>query len=117
MITWCHATSTPRSQLLNQPREQLLATTSTGSVDWVWNIKPGVKYAKGWGEVTSTDVKFTMTEHLKEGTVNANRRAFGQWYGANPNNLDFSDPLVLKLHQLEKFNLPPPSFQSTRCSV
>ena len=76
-----------------------------GSVDWVWSIKPGVKFTKDWGEVTSADIKFTLTEHLKEGTVNANRRAFGQWYGSDPNNLDDSDPLVLKIHQPEKFNV------------
>ena len=76
-----------------------------GSLDWEWNIKPGVKFHKGWGEVTSTDIKFAFTEHLREGTVNANRRAFGQWYGSDPNNLDDSDPLVLKIHQPEKFNV------------
>jgi ABC-type transport system substrate-binding protein len=75
-----------------------------GSVDWIWNIKPGVAFAKGWGDVTSADIKYTLLDHLKEGTVNANRRTFGQWYGSDPNNLDDSDPLVLKVHQLEKFN-------------
>ena len=75
-----------------------------GSLDWVWTIKPGIKFHKGWGEVTSEDVAFTMTELLKEGTVNANRRHIGNWYGSDPNNLDFSDPLVLKIHQAEKFN-------------
>ena len=74
------------------------------SVDWEWHIKPGIKFAKGWGEVTSADVKFTFTEHLKEGTVNGNRRHFSNWYGGDPNNLDDSDPLVLKIHQPEKFN-------------
>ena len=24
-----------------------------GSVDWQWTIKPGIEFAKGWGEVTS----------------------------------------------------------------
>ena len=75
-----------------------------GSIDWVWNIKPGIKYHKGWGTVTSEDIAFAMSELLIEGTVNRNRRHIGQWYGSNPSNLDFSDPLVLKLHQIEKFN-------------
>ncbi|MCZ6788603.1 MAG: ABC transporter substrate-binding protein [Chloroflexi bacterium] len=76
-----------------------------GSLDWEWVIKPGIKFAKGWGEVTSEDVAFTMTEMLKEGTVNSNRRQIGRWYGSDPANLDFSDPSVLKIHQPEKFNL------------
>ena len=76
-----------------------------GSVDWQWTIKPGIEFAKGWGEVTSTDLKFVFVEHLKEGTVNANRRGFGQWYGSDPNNLDDSDPMVLKIHQPSKFNV------------
>ena len=76
-----------------------------GSLDWVLKIKPGIKYHRGWGEINSTDVKWTFTEHLKEGTVNANRRSFGQFYGGDPDNMDDSDPLVLKVHQPEKFNL------------
>ena len=78
---------------------------SDGSVDWVLNIKPGIKFAKGWGEVTSEDIVFTFTEMLKEGTVNRNRRHYSNFYGGDPNNFDASDPLVLKVHQPEKFNI------------
>ena len=75
------------------------------SVDYVLVIKPGIKYHQGWGEVTSTDIKFHFTENLKVGTVNGNRRIYGNFYGSDPNNLDDSDPLVLKVHQPEKFNI------------
>ena len=75
------------------------------SVDYVLVIKPGIKYHQNWGEVTSTDIKFHFTENLKEGTVNALRRIYGNFYGSDPDNLDDSDPLVLKVHQPEKFNI------------
>ena len=76
-----------------------------GSVDYDLVIKPGVKYHQNWGEVTSTDIKFHFTENLKEGTVNGNRRIYGNFYGSAPDNLDDSDPLILKVHQPEKFNI------------
>ena len=76
-----------------------------GSLDWELVIKPGIKFHQGWGEVTSTDIKFTFTDHLKEGTVNGNRRHYSNFYGGDPKNMDDSDPLVLKVHQLEKFNI------------
>ncbi|MCZ6614598.1 MAG: hypothetical protein O6920_02290, partial [Chloroflexi bacterium] len=76
-----------------------------GSLDWELVIKPGIKFHKGWGEVTSTDIKSTFTDNLIEGTVNGNRRIYGNFYGSDPDNLDDSDPLVLKVHQLEKFNI------------
>ena len=76
-----------------------------GSLDWEFVVKPGIKYHKGEGEVTSSDIKFYFTEHLKEGTVNGNRRHYSNFYGGVPGNLDDSDPLVLKVHQLEKFNI------------
>ena len=78
---------------------------SDNSVDWVWTIKPGIKFAKGWGEVTSEDIAYAITEMLKTGTRNSGRRNMAKWYGSDPNNLDFSDPLVLKLHSLDSFNI------------
>ena len=78
---------------------------AVGSVDWVLNIKPGVKFHKGWGEVTSIDVKFAFTEMLKEGTRGGTQRFFGNFFGFDPDNLDDSDPLVLRVRQPEKFNL------------
>ena len=60
---------------------------SDGSVDWVLNIKPGIKFAKGWGEVTSEDIVFTFTEMLKEGTVNRNRRHYSNFYRRRPEQL------------------------------
>ena len=76
-----------------------------GSLDWELVIKPGIKFHQDWGEVTSTDIKFTFTDNLKEGTVNGNRRIYGNFYGSDPDNMDDSDPLVLKVHQPEKFNI------------
>ena len=103
LVWWDWSADGPTNEAIL--KDWTFTENADGSVDSVWNIKPGVKFAKGWGEVTSTDIKFTMLEHLKEGTVNANRRAFGQWYGSDPDNLDDSDPLVLKVHQPEKFNV------------
>ena len=77
---------------------------ANGSVDWVLNIRPGVKFHKGWGEVTSTDIKFSFTGMLQEGTRNGNRNFFKGFYGADRNNLDDSDPLVLRVRQPEKSN-------------
>ena len=82
-----------------------LVANADGSVDYVLVIKPDVKYHQNWGEVTSADIKFHFTENLKEGTVNGNRRIYGNFYGSDPDNLDDSDPLVLKVHQPEKFNV------------
>jgi len=76
-----------------------------GSVDYSLVIKPNIKFHKGWGNVTSADIKFNFTENLKEGTVNGNRRHYANFYGADPKNLDDSNPLVLKVHQPAKFNI------------
>ena len=75
------------------------------SVDWTLNIRPGVTFHKGWGEVTSTDIKFAFTDMLQEGTSNPNRGFFSNFYGSNPDNIDDSDPLVLRVHQPEKSNI------------
>jgi ABC-type transport system substrate-binding protein len=72
---------------------------SDNSVDWVFKIRKGVPFQKGWGEVTAEDVKFTFTEFLKPGSVNPNTNIFLNFFGKNPDNIVVLDPYTLKIHE------------------
>ena len=103
LVWWDWEVEGPTSEAILESWE--FTDNAVGSVDWVLSIKPGVKFHKGWGEVTSTDIKFAFTEMLKEGTRGTTQTFFGNFYGSDPDNLDDSDPLVLRVHQPEKLNL------------
>ena len=103
LVWWDWEADGPTNEAILESWEFTL--NADGSVDWVLNIKPGVKFHKGWGDVTSADIKFAFTEHLKAGTANANRRHFSNFYGGDPNNLDDSDPRVLRVHQPQRLNI------------
>ena len=102
MVGWDWAKDGPTTEAILS--KWAYEENTDGSVDWVWTIKPNVQFAKGWGTLTSTDVKATFLAHLRPGTVNGNRKYFARWYGSDAKNLDDSDPLVLKIHQPEKAN-------------
>lgn len=75
------------------------------SVDWTFKIRKGVNFQKGFGQVTAEDVKFTFTEFLKKGSVNANTGILTDFFGKDPNNLVVVDDLTLKIHEPEIFNI------------
>ena len=103
LVSWDWEVDGPTNEAILEGWE--FTGNADGSVDWVLNIKPGVTFHKGWGEATSTDIKFAFTEMLKEGTPSGRQRFFGIFFGSNPDNLDDTDPLVLRVHQPEKLNL------------
>ena len=71
MVGWDWAKDGPTTEAIL--KDWSYKQNADGTVDWTWNIKPNVKFGKGWGTVTSTDVKATLLAHLRPGTVNGNR--------------------------------------------
>ncbi|MBI2166432.1 MAG: ABC transporter substrate-binding protein [Chloroflexi bacterium] len=70
-----------------------------GSRDWTLNIRKGVKFHKGWGEMTADDIKFSLIEFRKPASVNANTNQLITWYGNDPNNMTVKDPYTLVIHE------------------
>ena len=69
------------------------------SLDWTFNIRKGVKFHKGWGEVTAEDVKFTFEEMMQPGSVNSYAIYFIDFFGRDPANLVVKDPYTLMINQ------------------
>ena len=102
LVWWDWATDTPTNGAILESFEN--TENADGSVDWVFKIKPGIKFHKGYGEVTAEDVKFTMTEFLKEGSVNANTSIITTFFGKDPDNIVVVDDLTLTIHQPQPMN-------------
>jgi peptide/nickel transport system substrate-binding protein len=76
-----------------------------GSVDWTFKIKPGIKFQKNQGEVTAEDVKFTLAQFMKDGSVNAYTKILRDFYGSDPdNNMKVVDPHTLQIHSPHALN-------------
>ena len=97
LVWWDWETDTPTNGAILESFES--TPNADGSVDWVFKIKPGIKFHKGHGEVTAEDIKFTMTEFLQEGSVNANTSILTTFFGKDPDNLVVVDDLTLNIHQ------------------
>ncbi|MBI2166434.1 MAG: ABC transporter substrate-binding protein [Chloroflexi bacterium] len=76
-----------------------VTNNADGSRDYTLKIRKGVKYHKGWGEVTAEDVKFSLEQVSKPGSVNANTRRWTDFYGKDPNNMVVVDQYTLKVHE------------------
>ncbi|MBI2164903.1 MAG: ABC transporter substrate-binding protein [Chloroflexi bacterium] len=72
-----------------------------GSLDWTFKVRKGVKFHKGWGEVTAEDVKYTLLSFLKPGSVSPETKAVVDFFESKPDNLVVKDPYTLVLHQSE----------------
>ncbi|MBI2166433.1 MAG: ABC transporter substrate-binding protein [Chloroflexi bacterium] len=70
-----------------------------GSQDFTLKIRKGVKFHKGWGDVKAEDVKFSLVDFLKPGSVNANTARLTNWFGKDPNNMTVVDDYTLRIHQ------------------
>jgi peptide/nickel transport system substrate-binding protein len=102
MVWWNWDTDTPVFSAILESAESTMNPDK--SVDWTWKIRKGVKFQKGWGEVTADDVKFTLTEFLKPGSVNANTDILTNFFGKKPDNIVIVDPYTMKIHEPEAFN-------------
>ena len=71
--------------------------------NYTFFLKKGVRFHSG-REVTAEDVKFTFTEFLKEGSVNANTQIIRDIFGGDPNNLTVVDPYTLKIRSPKPLN-------------
>jgi len=100
LLWWDFSSDTPTSEAILDTWES--TRNADGSVDWTLEIKKGVKFHKGFGDLTSEDIKFTLLEMLQEGTVNSYSGYMKDWYGQDEANLDATDPYVLKIHQPEQ---------------
>jgi len=96
LVWWDWANDKPTNEAILQSWDS--KSNPDGSNDWTLKIKPNIKFQKGMGTVTADDIKFTLTEFLKPGSVNANTFLLTTWYGKDPNNLIVEDPLTLKVH-------------------
>ena len=74
------------------------------SQDWVFKIKKGVKFHKGYGDVTADDIKFTLEQFIQPGSINSNAAYFTRFFGKDPKNLVVVDPYTLKIHTPEVMN-------------
>lgn len=93
LVWWDWANDKPTNEAILQSWDSKV--NPDGSTDWTLKIKKGIKFQKGWGEVTADDIKFSLTEFLKPGSVNANAFALTTWFGKNPDNLIVQDPYTL----------------------
>ncbi|MBI2166315.1 MAG: ABC transporter substrate-binding protein [Chloroflexi bacterium] len=75
-----------------------------GSKDFIFKLRKGVKFHKGQGEVTAEDVKFSLTEFLKPGSLNPNTSTLVGFFGKDPNNIVVQDPYTLIIHS--NFQIP-----------
>ncbi|MBI2165557.1 MAG: ABC transporter substrate-binding protein [Chloroflexi bacterium] len=117
LMWWNWTTDSPTNEAILESWES--KQNPDGSLDWTLRLKKGVKFHKGWGEVTAEDVKFTLTEFLKAGSVNPNTAALIEFFGKDPNNLTVKDPYTLVVHMptagnvVEIFRAMSPELPST----
>jgi peptide/nickel transport system substrate-binding protein len=64
-----------------------------GGRTWRFQIRKGVPFQGGWGEVTAEDVKYTFTSIAKEGTANG----LAPWL-RQVKSMDIEDPYAITLH-------------------
>ena len=79
------------------------STNSDGSIEWIFKIREGVEFQKGWGEVTAEDVKNTFLNFAIEEPPSTNAYTIYQvgWWGNDPNNLTVVDDYTLKIRMPE----------------
>ena len=75
-----------------------IETVAGGGADWSFNLREGVLFHKDWGELTAEDVKFSLTEFLKEGSTNPGTGDLTRWFGKDPNNIEIKDKHSLVVH-------------------
>ncbi|MBI2166431.1 MAG: ABC transporter substrate-binding protein [Chloroflexi bacterium] len=76
-----------------------------GSVDWTFKIRKGVKFHKGWGEVTAEDVKSSLADYLKPGSVSPHASTLVGFFGKDSKNLTAVDTYTLGIHQPSQTNM------------
>ena len=72
-----------------------------GSVDWYFKLREGIQYHGGWGEVVASDVKFSVVQHLKEGSIGTNSSAITGWFDEDPDNFEVLSKYEFEVHASE----------------
>ncbi|MBI2165161.1 MAG: hypothetical protein HYU29_02005 [Chloroflexi bacterium] len=69
-----------------------------GTVDWAFKLRKGVQFHKGWGEMTAEDIKFSLTEFQKPGSLAVNASVLVDWYGKDPKNIEIVNDYEFVVH-------------------
>ncbi|MBI2165602.1 MAG: ABC transporter substrate-binding protein [Chloroflexi bacterium] len=69
-----------------------------GSVDWNIKVRAGVQFHGGWGEVEASDLKYSLLQYMKPGSVATNASAFADWYGKDPDRIEVKGKYELVIH-------------------
>jgi len=72
-----------------------------GSVDWVFKLRKGVKFHQDWGEMTSQDVKASLTDYGKPESLSTFAADFSKWYKGDPGNIEIVSDYELIIHSPE----------------
>ncbi len=68
---------------------------------WTFNIRKGVQFHDGWGELTAEDVKFSIEGHLSEGAVSSESEVFKKIV----DSIKVVDPYKLEIKLKEPSNI------------
>ncbi|MBI2166252.1 MAG: ABC transporter substrate-binding protein [Chloroflexi bacterium] len=72
-----------------------------GKVDWVFKLRKGVKFHDGRGEMKAEDVKASLTDYQKPGSIATFAADFVKWYGKDPKNIEILGDYDLVIHSPE----------------
>ena len=97
LLWWDYAADSPTVGAILESWDVERTADGKGMV-WTLKAKPGIKFHQGYGEVTAEDIKFTMTEHLKEGSVNAWTKMVRQTIGEDADNVEVLDKYTLRIN-------------------
>jgi peptide/nickel transport system substrate-binding protein len=65
--------------------------SSPDARSWTYRLRRGVQFHKGYGEMTSDDVRFTFARHLDRGTVTNQKALY-----SNVESVDAPDPYTIR---------------------
>jgi len=85
----------------------MLATSWNVSDDgktWTFDLREGVKFQGGWGEMTADDVKYSWGEWMRPDATHIQQLQLSQLLGGDINNFEVVNPHQFKLH------LPVPDY-------
>ncbi|MBI2165083.1 MAG: ABC transporter substrate-binding protein [Chloroflexi bacterium] len=72
-----------------------------GGSKWSFTLRKGIQFHGGQGELTSDDVRFSLAEFLKSGSLNPNAGLFQRWIGKDINNFKVLDKYSFEIHSPE----------------
>jgi len=78
--------------------EEWEVTTEGGRITWSFRLREGTQFHGGWGELTSDDVKWSISEMFKDDTVHPGVRPYKAAIGDDINNVEIVDRYNFKFH-------------------